>query len=64
MIDPHSIRRRPDGSIDVDHYAGIACDLRAQDQCAALGRLAPPLVRVLRSLVARPSARIRALFGS
>lgn len=64
MSDPQNIRRRPDGSIDVDHYDRIARGLRAHDERAALARLAPPMVRLLRTLGSRPSARIRALFGS
>jgi len=36
------IRRRPDGSIDVDHYDGIARYLRARNQCATLKRLIVP----------------------
>ena len=64
MTDPQNIRRRPDGSIDFDHYDRIARGLRAHDQHAALARLGPPMVRLLRIFGSRPSARIRALFGS
>jgi hypothetical protein len=63
MTDPQNIRRRPDGSIDVDHYVHIARGLRAHDERAALARLAPPMVRLLWIFGSRPSARIRALFG-
>lgn len=64
MTDPQNIRRRPDGSIDFDHYDRIAHGLRAHDQGAALSQLAPTIARLLRILGSRPSARIRALFGS
>jgi hypothetical protein len=64
MTDPQNIRRRPDGSIDFDHYDRIARGLRAHDQRAVLARLAPPMVRLLRTFCSRPSVRIRAIFGS
>ena len=64
MTETQNIRRRPDGSIDFDHYVRIARGLRAHDQRAALSRLAPPMVRPLWIFGSRPSARIRALFGS
>lgn len=64
MTDPQNTRRRPDGSIDFDHYGRIARSLRAHDQGAALSRLATPMVRLLRIFGSQPSARIRALFGS
>ena len=37
------IHRRPDGSIDFDHYDRVARDQRAHDQRAALARLAAPM---------------------
>ena len=64
MTDTQTIRRRPDGSIDLEHYERTARCLRAHDQRAALAWLAPPVARLLRVLVFRPSARIRALFGA
>jgi hypothetical protein len=64
MTDPQNIRRRPDGSIDFDHYDCITLGLRAHDQRAGLARLARPMVRLLRTFGSRPSARIRALLGS
>lgn len=64
MTDTQNIRRRPDGSIDADHYDRIASGLRAHDQRAALAQLASPMVQLLLTLGSRPSARIRALFGS
>ena len=64
MTETQNIRRRPDGSIDFDHYVRIARGLRAHDERAALARLAPLMVRLLRTLRSRPSARIRARFGS
>lgn len=64
MTDTQNIRRRPDGSIDHEHYDRVACGLRADDQRAALARLAPPIVQLLRTFGSRPSARIRAFFGA
>lgn len=64
MTDSQNIRRRPDGSIDHEHYDRVACGLRAHDQRAVLSGLAPSIARLLRILSSRPSARIRAFFGS
>lgn len=64
MTDSTSVRRRPDGSIDFDHYDRIARGLRAHDQRAALARLVAPVTRLLRTLGSRPTAKLRALFGS
>lgn len=64
MTDLQNIHRRPDGSIDFDHYDRIARGLRTHDQSAALSRLALTIVRPLRIFGAQPSARIRALVGS
>ena len=41
------IRRRDDGSIDIDHYDHVARDLRAQDQRTALGKLIAPVIWLL-----------------
>ena len=64
MTDPQNIRRRPDGSIDFDHYDRIARGQRAHDQYATLAQMAHPIARFLRTSGSRPSARIRSLFGS
>ena len=41
------IRRRDDGSIDIDHYDHIARGQRASDQRAALGKLIAPVTWLL-----------------
>jgi len=40
MTDTTEIRRRPDGSIDIEHYAAIGQDLRSASLHDALSRLA------------------------
>lgn len=62
MTHTQNIHRRPDGSIDFDHYDRIARGLRAHDQRAAMTRLAAPMIRLLRTLASRPSSQLRALF--
>ena len=58
------ICRRPDGSIDIDHYDRLARRLRADDLRGGLTRLQAPIARLLRAAGSQPSARIRAFFGS
>ncbi len=61
--EPH-IRRRSDGSIDIDHYDRVAHRLRASDQRAALAGLRHAAGRLLRVVSFHPSARMRSFFGS
>ena len=58
------IRRRADGSIDIDHYDRLARRLRSDDVRGRLSRLQAPISRLLRAVGSQPSARIRALFVS
>ncbi|PQO24009.1 hypothetical protein C2I36_05280 [Rhodobacteraceae bacterium WD3A24] len=51
------IHRRPDGSIDFEHYDRIARRRRAHDQRAALKMLIAPVSRMLSALRFRPSTR-------
>lgn len=64
QIDSPQIRRRADGSIDLEHYERIARRLRGDDLRAGLARMKPPIAWLVRAIGIQPSARIRAFFGS
>jgi hypothetical protein len=40
MVQPHDIRRRPDGSLDIEFYRARGNTLHAQAMCDALRRVA------------------------
>jgi len=58
------IRRRPDGSINFDHYNRVARDLRAGDQQAALKILFAPAHWLVGALRPHPSIGMRSPYGS
>jgi hypothetical protein len=51
------IRRRPDGSIDAEHYIERAASMRCHRQGAALKALFRPAARLLHPLRRQPLSR-------
>jgi len=58
MNTDYHIKRRADGSIDLDYYDSVARRLRARDQSSAITWLISPLMVLLRDIRARPGKRV------
>lgn len=63
MADTENIRRRLDGSMDIEHYDRIARDLRSHDQRAALDQVLNALDWLLKAFGSHLLLRIGRLAG-